>query len=162
MSEFEDNLWLSVVREHRDELARTGGTVHKHGRPPRPQLLAGTTVGLAAMATAAALLLGASTSSPAFAVTRNPDGTVTVDLMKLSGIAGQRKARGDGRAGADPGCREAPAEICLPGRYRADDHVRPGEHPQAPSSGDHPWPTELRRRRGSQGQHRQRQHWQHG
>ncbi len=88
MSEFEDNLWLSVVREHGDELARTGRTVRKHRRAPRPQLLAGTTVGLAAMATAAALLLGASTSSPAFAVTRNPDGTVTVNLMKLSGIAG--------------------------------------------------------------------------
>ena len=88
MSEFEDNLWLEVVHEHGNELARTGRTVHKHGRATRPQLLAGTTVGLAAMATAAALLLGASTSPPAFAVTRNPDGTVTVNLMKLSGIAG--------------------------------------------------------------------------
>lgn len=91
MSEFEDNLWLSVVREHGDALARTGRTVHKHRRAPRPQLLAGSTVGLAAMATAAALLLGASTSSPAFAVTRNGDGTVTVNLMKLSGIAGANK-----------------------------------------------------------------------
>jgi hypothetical protein len=90
MTEFEDNLWLSVVREHGDELARSGRTVHKRRRAPRPQLLAGTTVGLAALATAA-LLLGASTSSPAFAVTRNPDGTVTVNLMKLSGIAGANK-----------------------------------------------------------------------
>jgi hypothetical protein len=39
------------------------------------------------MATAAALLFGASTSPPAFAVTRNPDGTVTVNLMQRSGIA---------------------------------------------------------------------------
>ena len=91
MSEFEDNLWLSVVREHGDELARTVRTVHKHRRAPRAQLLAGTTVGLIAVATAAVLLLGASTSSPAFAVTRNPDGTVTVNLMKLSGIAGANK-----------------------------------------------------------------------
>lgn len=88
MSEFEDNLWRAVVREHGDELARTGRGVHKHRRAPRRQLLAGTTVGLAAMATAAVLLLGASTSSPAFAVTRNPDGTVTVNLMQVSGIAG--------------------------------------------------------------------------
>ncbi len=43
------------------------------------------------MATAAASLLGASTSSPAFAVTRNPDGTVTVKLTKPSGIAGANK-----------------------------------------------------------------------
>jgi hypothetical protein len=91
MSEFEDNLWLSVVREHGDELARTRRAERKYRRAPRPQLLAGTTLGLAAMATAAALLLGASASSPAFAVTRNPDGTVTVDLMQQSGIAGANK-----------------------------------------------------------------------
>jgi hypothetical protein len=43
------------------------------------------------MATAAVLLLGASTSPPAFAVTRNPDGTVTVNLRHPSGIAGANK-----------------------------------------------------------------------
>ena len=91
MSEFEDNLWLSVVREHGDALACTGRTVYKQRKAPRPQLLAGTTVGLAAIATAATLLLGASTSSPAFAVSRNPDGTVTVNLIKPSGIAGANK-----------------------------------------------------------------------
>jgi hypothetical protein len=37
------------------------------------------------------LLFGASTSPAAFAVTRNPDGTVTVDLMHPSGIAGANK-----------------------------------------------------------------------
>jgi hypothetical protein len=88
MSEFEDNLWLTVVHEHGDELARTERTARPHRRPSRPQLLAGTTAGLAAMATAAALLFSASTSPPAFAVTRNPDGTVTVNLMHSSGIAG--------------------------------------------------------------------------
>jgi len=88
MSEFEDNLWLTVVREHGDDLARTNRTVHTHRRASSPQLLAGTTAGLAALATAATLLFGASTSSPAFAVTRNPDGTVTVNLMHQSGIAG--------------------------------------------------------------------------
>jgi hypothetical protein len=88
MTEFEDNLWLSVVREHGHELARSGRTVHKHRRAPRTQLLAGSALAAAAMATAAALLLAASTSSPAFAVTRNPDGTITVNLMKPSGIAG--------------------------------------------------------------------------
>lgn len=87
MSEFEDNLWLTVVREHADELARTERT-GQHRRATRPQLLAGTTVGLAAIATTAALLFGASTSPAAFAVTRNPDGTVTVNLMQPSGIAG--------------------------------------------------------------------------
>jgi hypothetical protein len=114
MSEFEDNLWLSVVREHGDELARTGRTVHKHRRAPRPQLLAGSTVGLAAMATAAALLLGASTSSPAFAVTRNPDGTVTVDLMKPSGIAGanERLAAMGVRAQIRALAKQPPTFLC--------------------------------------------------
>ena len=114
MSEFEDNLWLSVVREHGDELARTGRTVHKHTWAPRPQLLAGTTVGLAAIATAAALLLGASTSSPAFAVTRNPDGTVTVNLMKLSGIAGanERLAAMGVRAQIAAPAKHPPKFVC--------------------------------------------------
>jgi hypothetical protein len=114
MSEFEDNLWLSVVREHGDELARTGRTVHKHRRVPRPQLLAGTTVGLAAMATVAALLLGASTSSPAFAVTRNPDGTVTVNLMQQSGIVGanERLAAMGVRAQILALAKHAPRFVC--------------------------------------------------
>ncbi len=88
MTEFEDNLWLEVVREHGDKLARARRPVRKHRRATRHQLLAGTTVGLAAAATAAALLFAASTSPPAFAVTRNPDGTVTVNLRQPSGIAG--------------------------------------------------------------------------
>jgi hypothetical protein len=88
MREFEDNLWLAVVREHGNELARAGRPVRKHRRATGPRLVAGTSVGLAAIATAAALLFGASTSAPAFAVTRNPDGTVTVNLRQPSGIAG--------------------------------------------------------------------------
>src|ERR1700749_535596 len=91
MSEFEDNLWLEVVREHGHGLARAGRRGRKHRRATRPQLLAGTTFGVAAMATVAALLLGASTSQPAFAVTRNPDGTVTVSLKQPSGIAGANR-----------------------------------------------------------------------
>ena len=91
MSEFEDNLWLEVVREHGHELARAERRGRKHSRATRPRLLAGTTVGVAAIATAAAVLLGASTSPPAFAVTRNPDGTVTVSLKQPSGIAGANR-----------------------------------------------------------------------
>ncbi len=88
MSEFEDKLWLEVVREHGQDLTRARRPVRRHRRATSSQLLAGTTVGAAAAATAAALLFGASTSPPAFAVTRNPDGTVTINLMQRSGIAG--------------------------------------------------------------------------
>ena len=86
MSEFEDNLWAEVLRERGDELARAGRPGRRARRLTRPQLLTGTTVGAAAVATAAALLLSASTSPPAFAVSRNPDGTVTVKLLRPSGV----------------------------------------------------------------------------
>ncbi len=146
MSEFEDNLWLSVVREHGNELARTGRKVHKQRRAPRPQLLAGSTVGLAAMATAAALLLGASTSSPAFAVTRNPDGTVTVNLMKPSGIAGanERLAAMGVRAQIRALAKQPPTFVCPGGTVPTitfDPASIPRRHslvitPSRPSSGD--------------------------
>lgn len=91
MSEFEDNLWLEVVRDHGHELVRAGRRARTHRREIRPQLLAGTTVGVAAIATAAALLLGASTTPAAFAVTSNPDGTVSVSLRQASGIVGANR-----------------------------------------------------------------------
>jgi hypothetical protein len=116
MSEFEDNLWLAVVREHGNELARTERTAHTRRRASRPQLLAGTTAGLATIAIAAGLLFGTSTSPPAFAVTRNPDGTVTVNLMHPSGIAGANKklaAMGVRAQIAEPA--KTPPELVCPG-----------------------------------------------
>jgi hypothetical protein len=114
MTEFEDNLWLEVVREHGHELAGARSSVRRHRRAARPQLLAGTTVGLAAAATAVALLFGASTSPPAFAVTRNPDGTVTVNLMRRSGIAGanQKLAAMGVRAQIALPAKTAPRFVC--------------------------------------------------
>ena len=70
------------------------------------------------------MLFGASTSPPAFAVTRNPDGTVTVNLMQLSGIAGaNKKLAAMGVRAQIAAAGEDAAEACLPGRNRADDHV---------------------------------------
>jgi hypothetical protein len=54
----------------------------------RPRLLAGTTVGAAGTGVVLALVLSAAGSSPAFAVTRNHDGTVTVWIRRSAGIAG--------------------------------------------------------------------------
>lgn len=117
MSEFENNLWIEVVRNHGDELARIGRTVHEHRRTTRPKLLAGTTLGLAATATAAALLLGASTSPPAFAVTRNPNGTVTVSLTRPAGIAGanEKLAAIGVRAQVAALAKHAPEFVCSDG-----------------------------------------------
>jgi hypothetical protein len=59
-------------------------------RPPagrsRPRALVGATLGLAGIATALALVLTAASSSPAFAVNRNDDGTVSVKIMRLEGV----------------------------------------------------------------------------
>lgn len=61
------------------------------GHRTRPRVLAIGTVGAAAVAAAIVFLFGATTSPPAFAVNRNPDGTVTVRLIKLSGVGGANR-----------------------------------------------------------------------
>ena len=54
-------------------------------RIPRPRFLAGGTLGLAGVGTALVLALGGSTAAPAFAVTRQADGSVLVNLDYVSG-----------------------------------------------------------------------------
>ena len=85
MSEFEDNLWRDVVREHGDDLAHQSWPPPRRRRP-RPRVLAGTTAALAAAAGALVLLLGGAGSSPAFAVTTNHDGSVTLAITRLDAI----------------------------------------------------------------------------
>jgi hypothetical protein len=88
MSEFEDNLWQDVLREHGRSLTAASRPAAKQARPAWPRLLAGTSLGLAGIAAVLALVLGAASSSPAFAVTRNHDGTVSVALLRSAGILG--------------------------------------------------------------------------
>ena len=85
MTKFADQLYADLMREHGSTLA--------HARPPAPKrhvaarrtlLVAGA--GCLAVAGTAALV--ASGGSPAYAVTKNPDGTVTLDVYQKSGIAG--------------------------------------------------------------------------
>jgi hypothetical protein len=119
MSKFTDRLWRELMREHRAELERID-------RPPAPRrrralprrLLAGTSVGLAGAGTAIALAIGAANTTPAFAVTKNPDGTVSVTINKLAGVAGanQRLAQMNVRAVAVPvvaGCEGAPPPAAM-------------------------------------------------
>src|SRR6202035_310780 len=51
----------------------------------RPALLTGSALGIAGLATASVFAL--TSASPAFAVTKNPDGTVDVTLSDLSDLA---------------------------------------------------------------------------
>jgi hypothetical protein len=86
MSEFKDRLWRELVREHGADLARLGRPAAKSSRRARPRVLAGTTLALAALGTALTLALSAAGTPPAFAVTRNHDGTVTVTIRTWSAI----------------------------------------------------------------------------
>jgi hypothetical protein len=102
-SSFEDRLWTELVREHGEKIrtapratAMLAASVAApdsstprvaRRRLRRPALLTGTALGTAGVATAAVLALTATTSAPAFAVTDNADGTVTVTLKHISAIS---------------------------------------------------------------------------
>ena len=88
MSKFEDRLWRDLVRKHGADLAQIARPAAKPPRRARPRLLAGTSIGLAVAGTAAALVLSAASSPPAFAVNRNSDGTWTVSIQKLAAVHG--------------------------------------------------------------------------
>ncbi|HSC04307.1 MAG TPA: hypothetical protein VLC49_13330 [Solirubrobacteraceae bacterium] len=83
MSTFEDRLWSELVREHGHQMRLPATTVRANHR--RPALITGTALATA-VAVAAAVLLFATTSTPAYAVTDNPDGTVTVTLHDVQAI----------------------------------------------------------------------------
>jgi hypothetical protein len=66
-------------------------------RSPRRLALAGATVALVAVATVAAVQLVSGGAAPAYAVNKNDDGTVTVEISSLSDAAGlERKLRDAG------------------------------------------------------------------
>ena len=84
MGRYEDRLWSDLVQEHgralavteRPEPRRAGGA----GLLRRPRVVAGSTLGLAGVGVAVVLTLGAASSPPAYAVTTNSDGSVTVQI----------------------------------------------------------------------------------
>jgi hypothetical protein len=88
MSTFEDRLWSQLVEEYGDELLiRPGMTAPGHRRRRRPALITGTALVATSLTAAAVLGLSASTSTPpAFAVTDNTDGTVTVKLKDIADL----------------------------------------------------------------------------
>ncbi len=89
MSSFEDRLWSALVHAHGDEIrlaaASTAGPLTHRRR--RPAVLAGTALTTAGLAAAGVLAFTAGTAAPpAYAVTTNSDGTVTVTLNDIAAI----------------------------------------------------------------------------
>ncbi len=103
MSRFKDRLWSDLVRAHGADLSQLPLPPARSRR--RPRMVVGTGLGLAAAGTAAALLVGTAGTSPAFAVTKNNDGSITVSIRRFAGIppgkcqAGLARVSGPGRPG---------------------------------------------------------------
>jgi hypothetical protein len=86
MTKFADQLYADLMQEHGSTLAHTRPPAPgRHVAARRTLVLAGAGC-LAVAGTAGALV--ASGGSPAYAVTKNPNGTITLDVYQKSGIAG--------------------------------------------------------------------------
>jgi hypothetical protein len=87
MTRFADQLFDDLMREHGPALAHTTPPAYprRHSTARRTVLAGG---GALAVAGAVAGALVAGTGTPAYAVTKNPDGTVTLAVYQKSGIAG--------------------------------------------------------------------------
>jgi hypothetical protein len=87
MTKFADQLFDDLMREHGPTLAGTRPPAHprRHVAARRALLAGGGTL---AVAGAIAGTLVAGSGTPAYAVTKNPDGTITLAVYQKSGIAG--------------------------------------------------------------------------
>lgn len=110
MTRFADELFDDLMREHGSTLAQTRvPTAPKRHPAARPLLLTASAGGLAIAATVGSLVATGG-GTPAYAVTTNPDGTVTLAVYQQSGIAGanaQLRRLGDDRVvvvPVEPGC----------------------------------------------------------
>ena len=86
MTKFTDNLWRDLAREHGPALAQADRPGTGRARRSRPRILAGSTLALAGACVAVTLALTATASTPAFAVTKNGDGSVLVKINQLQAL----------------------------------------------------------------------------
>jgi hypothetical protein len=124
MSKFADQLFDDLMREHAPALAAIRvPTVSKRHLATRPALLTAGAGGLAAAAAVGTLVAG---GTPAYAVTRHPDGTVTLAVYQKSGIAGANAKLhqvGAGRVVVVPVESGCPSISSLPGPGVPSGHV---------------------------------------
>jgi hypothetical protein len=126
MGRFEDRLWSDLVQQHGSELALAPRPAPRRRRTP-PALLTGGAAGVLGTATVLALTLDATTSTPAFAVTNNSDGTVTVTIHDIAGVgaANAELARLGVRATAVPAVSGCTAPVTREPEYRFAGALRP-------------------------------------
>ena len=92
MTEFEDGLWARLVEEHDAD----GVALIPRARPTgrRPLLVGGGAATVAGATVAAVLAISASTAAPpAYAMTQNADGSITVTINDLATAAPELNAK---------------------------------------------------------------------
>jgi hypothetical protein len=87
MTRFEDQLFYDLMREHGPALASAVPSAPSKRRVTGRRVMLAAGGGLAVAATITGTLV-ASSGTPAYAVTTNPDGTITLAVYQESGIAG--------------------------------------------------------------------------
>ena len=86
MTKYADRLWRDLAREHGPALVQAGRPEPGWARRPRPRVLAGSTLALAGVGAAVTFGLTATSSTPAFAVTKNSDGSVLVQINQAQSL----------------------------------------------------------------------------
>jgi hypothetical protein len=98
MTKFSDQLFDDLIEEHGPQLAATRVPTAPKRRIAHPGRLGAAGGGIAAVASAVGLLM-AGGASPAYAVTTNANGSVSLNVYNQSGIVGANQAlqkMGDG------------------------------------------------------------------
>lgn len=114
MAKFADQLFTDLMAEYGPDLERTELRELRKKRSAKPIWLSGGVAGVAALVATILLLL--TTGAPAYAVTRNPDGTVTVTLNQTAALAQATAALHSLGAPTAVGCvGTAPIEVVTPG-----------------------------------------------
>jgi len=90
MTRFDDNLWREIERSYGSKLSGSQGPLRRGSRVRVP-VIAGTGLGVAGASAVAVIVLGAAGSTPAYAVTRHPDGSVSVMIRRIDGIRGANR-----------------------------------------------------------------------
>jgi hypothetical protein len=87
MSTFEDRLWSDLVREHGDQMRLHATTEPWQARRRRPALITSSLAAAGAVIAAIVALTATTATPPAYAVTTNQDGSVTVTLNDISAVS---------------------------------------------------------------------------